>query len=104
MKIDGCECKYLANICSDGRLYYGGWTNVQCIPNPLPDNMVALDSFPTDETAKDGGSDYKWDGEKLIYDPVPEEERERKRREIYLEKTGLTPEQYAAKYGSGGDA
>lgn len=81
MIYEGHECKYTACVCSDGRLYYGGWTDARCIPETMPENMVAFDDFPTDETAIDGGSNYKWDGERLIYDPVPDEERERRRRE-----------------------
>lgn len=104
MVINGSNCKFVAKVASDGRLYNGVWLDTTHDADFFPPGCVVFDTFPTDETAKDGGSDYKWDGEKLIYDPVPEEERERKRREIYLEKTGLTPEQYAAKYGSGGDA
>lgn len=96
MLIDGQNCKFVAKVASDGRIYNGVWLATDHDADFFPPGTVIFDTFPTDDTAKDGGSDYKWDGEHLIYDPVSDEERERRRQEILAE--------YAAKYGSGGDA
>lgn len=99
MQKDGIRFKYVAKICSDGRLYDGGWVNEDYTPSPDTPGLVILDDFPTDDTAKHGGSDYLWDGEKLTYDPVPAEERERRERAIFLAKSGKSPEEIAALYG-----
>ena len=102
MVINGYNCKFVAKLASDGRLYNGVWLNTDHAADFFPPGTVVLDDFPTDETAKDGGSDYKLVDGKLVYDPVPPEERARRRKEIYLEKTGMTAEEYAAKFEAGG--
>lgn len=102
MKKNGITFKYVAKVCSDGRLYNGGWVNADYVPSADTPGVVVLNDFPTDNTAKYGGSDYRWDGEKLIYDPVPTEEREQREKAIFLAKSGKSPEEIAALYG--GDA
>lgn len=62
------RCKFLCKVCSDGRIYSGGWTANEIIPNPLPDGYMAFEDFPDDW--EDGGSHYVWDGEKLVYSPL----------------------------------
>lgn len=60
--------KFYCKVCSDGRLYNGGMTLADIIPDPLPPNTLVLDSVP------DGicdGSDYIWDGKALHYSPAP---------------------------------
>lgn len=99
MQKDEIRFKYVAKICSDGRLYDGGWVNEDYTPSPDTPGLVILDDFPVDDTAKHGGSDYLWDGEKLIYSPVPREEREQRERAIFLAKSGKSPEEIAALYG-----
>lgn len=66
-KYGGREYKYYCKICSDGRLYDGMWALADGIPNPLPYNCVAFDTFPENEN---GGADYIWDGETLTYSPA----------------------------------
>lgn len=63
--------KYKCKICSDGRLYDGGWIHESVVPRPLPFNEMIFDDFP--ENAN-GGSDYLWNGVKLLYDPQPVED------------------------------
>ncbi|MCI6210213.1 MAG: hypothetical protein MR633_03740 [Faecalibacterium prausnitzii] len=69
MKKDGY--KFKCKICSDGRLYEGGWAHESVIPDPLPFNEVLFDEFP--ETSN-GGADYVWDGKILTYSPAAVEE------------------------------
>lgn len=59
--------KYKCKICSDGRLYDGGWIHESVIPNPLPYNEVLFDEFPENSN---GGADYVWNGETLTYQPT----------------------------------
>lgn len=70
MKVPGC--KFMCKVCSDGRIYSGGWGVEDVIPNPLPDNCMVFDEFPEDW--EDGGSHYVWDGEKLVYSPLTPEQ------------------------------
>lgn len=65
--------KYKCKICSDGRLYEGGWIHKSVIPAPLPYNEVLFDDFPENTN---GGADYLWDGESLILSPAAPEESE----------------------------
>ena len=59
--------KYLAKVCSDGRLYNGAWYHISFLPVPEP-NEAVFDEFP--ETGNGTScSDYVWDGKKLIYSP-----------------------------------
>lgn len=102
MKKDGLDFLYVAKICSDGRIYDGGWVNRDYAPAADTPGIVVLNDFPTDDTAKYGGSDYLWDGEKLIYSPVPQEEREQREKAIEIAKSGKSPEEIAELYG--GDA
>ena len=44
MKVPGC--KFMCKVCSDGRIYSGGWGVEEVIPNPLPDNCMVFDEFP----------------------------------------------------------
>ncbi len=66
MKVPGML--FYCKLCSDGRIYSGGWTLKEVVPNPLPDGYLAFEEFPEDQT--DGGSHYVWNGETLVYNPV----------------------------------
>lgn len=70
MKYDGMKWK--CKICADGRLYNGAWIHESILPKPLPYNEVAFDEFP--ETTN-GGADYIWNGEALLYSPVEQAEQ-----------------------------
>lgn len=60
--------KYVAKVCSDGRLYNGAWYHISFLPVPEP-NEAVFDEFP--ETGNGTScSDYVWDGEKLTYSPA----------------------------------
>lgn len=60
--------KYLAKVCSDGRLYNGAWYHISFLPVPEP-NEAVFDEFP--ETGNGTScSDYVWDGETLTYSPA----------------------------------
>ena len=39
--------KYLAKVCSDGRLYNGAWYHISFLPVPEP-NEAVFDEFPRD--------------------------------------------------------
>lgn len=66
-------CKFYSKICSDGRLYVGGWTINEVIPNPVPEGYVALEDVP--ENIGDGHN-YIWDGETLTFHPLVEPQEE----------------------------
>lgn len=70
MKVPGY--KFMCKVCSDGRIYSGGWGAEEVIPDPLPDNCMVFDEFPDDW--EDGGSHYVWDGEKPVYRPLTPEQ------------------------------
>ena len=60
--------KYLAKVCSDGRLYNGAWCHISFLPVPEP-NEAVFDEFP--ETGNGTScSDYVWDDKTLTYSPV----------------------------------
>lgn len=63
--------KFKCKVCSDGRLYAGGWCHESILPNPLPPDEILLDDLSG--ISKGSYTDYLWDGEKLIYSP-PEPE------------------------------
>lgn len=62
---------YQCKIDPTGRLYYGSWTHKSVLPKQLPEDEVLFEEFP-DNT--NGGRDYLWDGTKLTYSPLPEQE------------------------------
>lgn len=37
--------KFKCKVCSDGRLYAGGWCHESVIPNPLPPDEILLDDL-----------------------------------------------------------
>lgn len=59
--------KFKCKVCSDGRLYGGGWCHESVIPNPLPPDEILLDDLSG--ITQGFYTDYLWDGEKLIYRP-----------------------------------
>lgn len=59
--------KFKCRVCSDGRLYGGGWCHESVIPNPLPPDEILLDDLSG--ITQGFYTDYLWDGEKLIYHP-----------------------------------
>ena len=66
--------KYLAKVCSDGRLYNGAWYHISFLPEPEP-NEAVFDEFP--ETGNGTScSDYVWDGKTLTYSPAEPTEQE----------------------------
>ena len=77
MTVDNLTLKWVSRICpDDGRLYDGYWVNAQYMPKELLPNTVVFDDFP-DNT--NGGVDYVWDGERLVYDPLTSEQLDAKR-------------------------
>ena len=63
MKHFKSKCK----VCSDGRLYAGGWCHESVIPNPLPPDEILLDDLSG--ITHGFYTDYLWDGKNLIYHP-----------------------------------
>lgn len=61
--------KFKCRVCSDGRLYAGGWCHESVIPNPLPPDEILFDDLSG--MTEGFYTDYLWDGAKLIYSPVP---------------------------------
>ena len=59
--------KFKCRVCSDGRLYGGGWCHESVIPSPLPPDEILLDDLSG--ITQGFYTDYLWDGEKLIYRP-----------------------------------
>ena len=64
---------YQCKVKPDGRLYYGSWTHKSILPRPLPENELIFEEVPD---TIGGGDDYIWNGEELIYSPLPEESEE----------------------------
>lgn len=60
--------KFKCRVCSDGRLYAGGWCHESVIPNPLPPDEILFDDLSG--MTEGFYTDYLWDGAKLIYSPV----------------------------------
>lgn len=71
MKKDGYLYQCMIDV--DGRLSNGVWAKTKGVPFPLPDGVVVFEEFPTNTN---GGNDYIWDGENLIFQPLPEPETE----------------------------
>lgn len=63
--------KFKCKLCSDGRLYAGGWCHESIIPSPLPPDELLLDDLS--DIPNGDYTNYLWDGEKLIYSPVEPE-------------------------------
>lgn len=59
--------KFKCKVCSDGRLYAGGWCHESIIPDPLPPNELLLDDLSG--ITEGFYTDYVWDGETLVYRP-----------------------------------
>lgn len=76
MKYDGFKWK--CKICSDGRLYNGAWVHESIIPKSLPYNEVLFNEFPENTN---GGADYLWNGEELIYSPAEKPDQQSKDEE-----------------------
>lgn len=64
---------YQCTVCPDGRIKNGGWTLKSVIPKTLPPDQLLFEDFPANSN---GGSDYIWDGQNLIFSPLPEESEE----------------------------
>lgn len=60
--------KFKCRVCSDGRLYEGGWCHESVIPNPLPPDEILFDDLSG--MTEGFYTDYLWDGAHLIYSPV----------------------------------
>lgn len=62
--------KFKCKVCSDGRLYAGGWCHESVIPKPLPPNEILLDDLSA--VTRGSYTDYLWDedAQKLIYSPA----------------------------------
>lgn len=60
--------KFKCRVCSDGRLYAGGWCHESVIPNPLPPDEILLDDLSG--ITHGFYTDYLWDGETLTYSPA----------------------------------
>ena len=71
MKKDGYL--YQCTVCPDGRIKTGGWTPKSVIPKTLPSDQLLFEDFPANSN---GGNDYIWDGQNLIFSPLPEEREE----------------------------
>lgn len=64
---------YQCTVCPDGRIKNGGWTLKSVIPKTLPPDQLLFEDFPANSN---GGNDYIWDGQNLIFSPLPEESEE----------------------------
>ena len=60
--------KFKCKVCSDGRLYAGGWCHESILPDPLPPNELLLDDLSG--ITEGFYTDYVWGGEKLVYRPA----------------------------------
>ena len=66
--------KFKCKVCSDGRLYAGGWCHESIIPHPLPPDEILLDDLSG--IPDSDYTNYLWDGAKLVYSPVEPEATE----------------------------
>lgn len=71
MKKDGYL--YQCMIDSDGRIFNGVWANAKGVPSPLPDGVVVFEEFPSNTN---GGNDYIWNGETLVFNPLIKNQEE----------------------------